>query len=345
MPSGLTDRHTSELADAGIDETARAGGGSSRGASEAADLSVIVVSYNSVGWLRPCLESVYSRAGGCRLDVIVVDSGSTDGSADLVEREFPQVTVLRRGNRGFAAANNAGLAVARAPFVLFLNPDTEILDGTFQQLLDMLASRPTVGMVGCRQVSVEGSLHPTIRRFPSASRYLCEALGSERLSMDLSCLGERVRNPDLYERETACDWTSGSFMLARREVVTAVGGMDERYFLYCEEPDLCLRIKASGWDVRHVPDMTILHYGSDAGNNERLIAQDAHARRQYMLKNMTPTHRWAATLAFTLGHALRGAYPVRDPKLRRFRRASAIRAIRLAFGRGAPPFDPGPTSG
>jgi N-acetylglucosaminyl-diphospho-decaprenol L-rhamnosyltransferase len=306
------------------------------------DLSVVVVSYNSVGWLRPCLQSLYAGAGGCKLEVIVVDSDSSDGSPELVEREFPQATVLRRANRGFAAANNVGLAAASAPFVLFLNPDTEILDGTFRELLDLLAARPAVGMVGCRQVSANGALVPTIRRFPSASRYLFEALGSERLSIDFPWLGERVRNPDVYEHETACDWTSGSFMLARREVLTAVGGMDERYFLYCEEPDLCLRIKDLGWEVRHLPAMTILHHGS--GINERLIAQDAYARRQYMLKNMSPGRRRTAALAFALGHALRAAYPVRDPSLRRVRRTSATRAIRLVLGRGAPPFGPNSTS-
>lgn len=306
------------------------------------DLSVIVVSHNSVGWLRACLQSVYARAGGCKLEVIVVDSDSSDGSPDLVAREFPRARVLRCANRGFAAANNAGLAAASAHFVLFLNPDTEILDGTFLELLDLLAARPSVGMVGCRQLAADGSLIPTMRRFPSASRYLFEALGSDRLSIDFPWLGERVRNPDLYEHETSCDWTSGSFMLARREVLVAVGGMDERYFLYCEEPDLCLRIKGLGWEVRHLPAMTILHYGS--GINERLIAQDAYARRQYMLKNMSPVRRWTATLAFALGHVLRGVYPVRDPSLRRVRRTSATRAIRLVLGWGAPPFGPSSTS-
>lgn len=304
------------------------------------DLSVIVVSYNSSGWLTACLQSVYARAGACELEVIVVDSDSSDGSPDLVEREFPQATVLRRPNRGFAAGNNVGLAAATAPVVLFLNPDTEILDGTFRELLDLLAARPSVGLVGCKQVSADGSLHPTIRRFPSASRYLCEALGSERLSIDFPWLGERVRNPASYESETTCDWTSGSFMLGHREVLMAAGGMDERYFLYCEEPDLCLRIKDMGWEVRHLPAMTILHHAGKAGIDERLIAQDAYARRQYMLKNMSPWRRRSATLAFALGHTLRVAYALPDPELRSFRRTSASRAIRVVLGRGGPPFGP-----
>src|SRR5271170_1672739 len=108
------------------------------------ELAVVIVSYNSEPWLVACLSSLYSHAGNVALDAVVVDNGSSDGSVELVHREFPQARAVRFQNRGFSAGNNVGLGMVDAPFVLFLNPDTEILEGTFEQLLELLDERPTV---------------------------------------------------------------------------------------------------------------------------------------------------------------------------------------------------------
>jgi len=303
-----------------------------------ADLAVIIVSYNCAEWLPACLSSVYAHAGDARIEVVVVDNNSADGSAELVEREFRTATVIRRPNHGFAAGNNAGLVAVDADYVLFLNADTEILDGTFGELLGLLEARPAVGLAGCRQVTADGDLYPTIRRFPTALRYFCEAIGAERLPFDASWLGERVRNQALYDREISCDWTLGSFMLARREAVLAAGGLDERYFLYCEEPDLCLRLKGLGWDVRHLPAMTILHHAGKAGFSQRLVAQDAYARRQYMEKNMSPVQRRLALAAFAFGHLLRAGFLSADSARRHARRSCARAAIGTLVGTLPPPF-------
>jgi GT2 family glycosyltransferase len=302
------------------------------------ELAVIIVSYNSRLWLGPCLESLYAHTGGVKLGVVVVDNDSTDGSAEFVEREFPQVSVLRRPNRGFAAGNNAGLAVVDAPLVLFLNADTEIREGTFVSLMALFGSQRSLGLVGCRQVADDGSLHPTIRRFPSAARYFFAAIGAERLPFDGPWLGERVRDLERYDREVRCDWTSGSFMMARRDAVMAAGAFDERYFLFSEEPDLCLRLKRLGWEVRHSPRMTILHHAGKAGLNERLMAQDAYSRRQYLFKNASKLERRVALLAYAFGHLLRSGYLASDRKVRKSRRACARRAVRTVFGLAPPPF-------
>ena len=156
-------------------------------------------------------------------------------------------------NRGFAHANNRGYVTTDARYVLFLNPDTEILQGTFAELVRALDERPSVGLVGVRQVDAENSLAPTIRRFPNALRALGDALASERWPVAAGAFGERVLDTGAYEREVSCDWTSGSFMLARREALESAGLMDERFFIFSEEPDLCYRIKQAGWDVRHFP--------------------------------------------------------------------------------------------
>lgn len=295
---------------------------------------MIIVSYNSAEWLGPCLESIYGHAGAIQLEVIVVDNASTDGSAELVEGRFPNATVVRTANRGFAAGNNAGLARTSAEFVLFLNPDTVILDGTLAEMVGMLRTRPRVGLIGCRQVDPDGAVLPTIRRFPSALRYACAAVGTDRLGLSAPWAGERVLTDASYRGETPCDWVSGSFMLGRTDLVRAAGAFDERYFLYSEEPDLCLGLRRLGWEVLYVPLMTIRHYAGKAGYDARLVAQDAYSRRQYLEKHLLPVHREVAIAALALGYAVRAVAPGSD----RRRRDAARRAVRTLLGRTPPPF-------
>src|SRR5205085_3033216 len=127
------------------------------------------------------------------------------------------------------------------------------------------------------------------------------ALGSERLPFRASWLGERELRLERYESELSCDWTSGSFMIARKEALVSAGAMDERFFIYSEEPDLCLRIKKAGWDVRHLPTMTILHHAGKAGLNPRMLAQETYARRQYAMKHFSTLRGVAFTAAIGLG--------------------------------------------
>ena len=131
-----------------------------------ARLAVIVVSYNSRGWLERCISSVYAAAGDAGVEVIVVDNDSSNGSADYVDYRFPRARLVRGQNRGFAYGNNRGLTTADAPYVLLFNPDAEIVDGKFDDLLGWMADRPEVGLVGCRQIDFAGRVFPSIRRFP-----------------------------------------------------------------------------------------------------------------------------------------------------------------------------------
>ena len=188
-----------------------------------ADLAVIIVSTNEAHWLGRGLSSVFAHAGDAKLDVVVVDNGSSDGTRELVESEFPQVRVVDSENFGFGHANNCAAMTCDAPYVLFLNPDTEILEGTFGELLAAMEGQPEVGLAGAIQVGGDGIPGPTVRYFPSVTRSLGEALGSERWPVWARWARERELDLALYERELDCDWTSGSFMLARREALLAAG--------------------------------------------------------------------------------------------------------------------------
>jgi GT2 family glycosyltransferase len=303
-----------------------------------ADLAVIVVSTNEAHWLRPCLRSVLDRAGGIALDVVVADNESVDGTRELVEREFPEARVVTCANRGFAHANNRALQTCDARHVLFLNPDTEVVAGTLAELVRRLDGRPGVGLVGVRQISPDGTLHPTMRRFPSLLRALGDAFGLERLPLRPAWLGERELDLARYEREFELDWTIGSFMLARREAIESAGFMDERFFVYSEETDFCLRIRRAGWRVVHDPGLTIVHHVRKGGEartaNERMVRQNAFAQLEYARKNFGRPYAAAYRGALVLRYALR-ALPGAGS---RERRAAAAAAVRLLLGAGEPPF-------
>lgn len=300
-----------------------------------ADLTIIVVSYNDRGWLEPCLTSIQRRAGDISLDVVLVDNG-TDGAHAYVEAEFPEVRVVRTENRGFAHANNRGLMAGTGRYVLFLNPDTELLEGTLAGLVAALDERPEVGLVGVKQVTADGTLWPTMRYFPGVARALGDALALERFPGRPRWAGERELDMARYENETDCDWVSGSFMLARREALLSAGLFDERFFLYSEEPDLCLRMNRAGWTVRHLPTMTILHHSGKGGTRPKMTAQDAFTRRQYARKHFSRSRRAAYLAAVGAGHLLR--LTLHDDTSRPESSAAARLALRTLVGREGAPF-------
>jgi N-acetylglucosaminyl-diphospho-decaprenol L-rhamnosyltransferase len=135
-----------------------------------------------------------------------------------------------------------------------------------------------------------------------------------------------------------CDWTSGSFMIARREALEGSGFLDERFFIYSEETDLCRRIKDAGWAVRHLPTMTILHHAGKAGVSERMAAQEAYARVQYARKHFSPVHRAVYGAALMLGYGLRAGVPGRGTSAADLRRTASLAALRVLLGRSDPPF-------
>jgi GT2 family glycosyltransferase len=299
------------------------------------DLAVIVVSTDQAHWLPRCLPTVFERAGALSLDVVVVDNGSTRETTELVEREFPAARVLVCANHGFAHANNEALRTVRARHVLFLNPDTELLEGTLADLVAELDRRPELGLAGVRQLGSDGTVQPTMRRFPNVLRAFGDGLGLERLTRRPSSLGERELRLDRYDREFEADWTIGAFMLARGEALEGVGGFDERFFLFSEEVDLCRRIKAAGWRIVHLPTMTILHHGSTARVLDvRMSQQNAYAQLQYARKHFGPVERTGYRVALLLRYGLRSLPAAGD----RRRRTAARAAAALVLGRAKPPF-------
>jgi GT2 family glycosyltransferase len=301
------------------------------------DVCVIIVSHNGKGWLEPALSTLFAAAGGLELDVVVVDNGS-DGSAAYVEERFPSARAIAVPNRGFGAANNQGLLTADARYVLFLNPDTEFLSGSLGDLVAALDRRPRVGLAGVRQLGTGGELAPSIRRFPSTLNMLAEALAIEKVPLLKRFLGERVLDPVRYGRETPCDWTSGSFMIARAEAIRDCGGFDELFFLFSEETDLCWRLRDAGWEIVHLPQVTIRHHESERSASPTMEAQSAFSRLQFARKHFAwaSPYRWAMVLRY----ALRAGFPLGragDPRRQEAGRAALAAVLDEVPPLAAPP--------
>jgi hypothetical protein len=240
--------------------------------SGAPDLEVAIVSHGAEALLRRCLRSLaaYPPAAGATR-VTVVDSGSPDGTPDMVEREFGEVRLLRRGNIGFAAANNLVLRESPAPAVLLLNPDTEVYAGTIDAALARLRSDPRVGMVGCKLVTASGELdHACKRSFPTPLSALAHFTGIGRADGAGGALSQ-YRATHLGDDEPGeVDAVNGAFMLCRAEAVREVGLLDEGYWLYMEDLDWCHRFWDAGWKVFYEPAGVALHVkGASSGARRR----------------------------------------------------------------------------
>jgi GT2 family glycosyltransferase len=246
------------------------------GASESSDpfLEIVIVAFRGLDLLRSCLRSIeqFPTSRG-RVLTHVVDNASGDGTPEFIEREFPRVVVHRRtANDGFSTANNMALRIATAPYILILNPDTELRPGVLDHLFKELDSQPDVGMIGCRLERLDGSFdHAAKRNFPTASeaiRHFLRFAGPKRVVSN--SIGYHA--PAVSERGTGdVDAINGAFMLVRRRAVETTGLFDEGYWMYAEDLDWCRRFALSGWRVRYDGRVTAVHVkGAISGSYRRL---------------------------------------------------------------------------
>lgn len=240
-------------------------------------LEIVIV--NSTGGrelLRACLESLRRhplRAG--RAEVWVVDNASTDGSVEMVSDEFPEVHLeALDGNYGFCVANNVALRRTRAPFVLVLNPDTEMGEGVLDHMIGVMRERPSVGMAGCRLVMRDGTFdHAAKRSFPTPLGALAHFLRVGRWESAPAAL-RQYRAPALGEHDQGpVDSLNGAFMLVRREALEQVGLLDEGYWLYMDDLDWCMRFHREGWGVWYDGRVTALHVKGGTTVTERRRAR------------------------------------------------------------------------
>ncbi len=210
-----------------------------------------------------------------QLETIVVDNGSTDGSVAMVRQDFPHIHLIaNENNRGFPAANNQGIAVATGRYVLLLNPDTEVVGAALPTLVSFADAHPDVGIVGPQLLNPDGTVQSSRRRFPTLWTALFESTWLEphaphRLLERYYALDE----PDDVAQDV--DWVTGAAMLARQEAVDEVGPLDEGFFMYSEELDLCRRMRDAGWGVVYLPTAQIIHHMGKS-SEQVVVARHIH---------------------------------------------------------------------
>jgi N-acetylglucosaminyl-diphospho-decaprenol L-rhamnosyltransferase len=310
------------------------------------DVSVVIVSWNTREWLARTLGAVAASADGLGLEVIVVDNASSDGTPAMVAERYPDVRLIEHAeNLGFGAACNAGARTARGRAVLFLNSDCEPAPESLATMLRVLDREPTVGAVFCRLVNADGTLQPSIHESSpgpwslagdvllfSALRY-----GVYRRRGLARWLLGRARARHARAHDVA--WGGAACVLVRRQAFAAIGGFDERFFLYCEDLDLCRRLRDAGWVLRYVPEASAVHHwGRSTVKRPAAVTAAYRSRLLYFDKHFPgwggPTARALLTAELAVRRVLFSAVAlVPSPSRERFRgRARATAACAAALG-------------
>lgn len=283
-----------------------------RAAHPRVDVSVIIVNYNVREYLANALGSLRPALKGIRSEIIVVDNASTDGSVAMLRQSFPRVRLITSPeNLGFARANNLALREARGRYLLFLNPDTVVQEDTVRVMRDHLDAHPDVGLAGCKILNPDGTFQLAARRsFPTPWVAASRLLGLSLLFPQSRLFGRynlTYLDPDAsYD----VDAVSGSFMFVRREAIEAVGGLDERFFMYGEDLDWCYRIGKAGWKVRYVHRTAIIHYKGESTRRSSIDELGTFYRAMQIFVEKHYGHRRAllATLRLSIHAAALAAW-------------------------------------
>ncbi|NLT43098.1 MAG: glycosyltransferase family 2 protein [Anaerolineae bacterium] len=298
-------------------------------------LAVVIVTWNVLPLLRECLASLGPQLGA-RDEVVVVDNASGDGTEYEVRKCYPWVSLVQTGaNLGYAAGVNRGIAATSKPYVLVLNPDTRLAMGALPALRRLVERDPSIAVVGPRLMKPDGARESSLRSFPTLTTLFVESTPLKRLPL----LSRVVRRYQLEDRSDAhvqaVDWVWGAAFLVRRQALLEAGGLDETYFMYSEEVDLCRRLQALGWAVVFEPAAVVIHHHGASSeqattgtlirfNRSKVLYAAKHIgrlRSECLRRYLLATYRWevaveAAKLA--LGH---------KPQLRRERLRSYRRVL------------------
>jgi GT2 family glycosyltransferase len=235
------------------------------------ELSIVIVNWNSMSYLRECLQSLYQTAQGVGFEIIVVDNASAQRDVVNLPREFPQVVLIQsQKNIGFAGANNLGFTRSTSPILLFLNPDTQIVGPAIAKMLEQYKALPDAGILGCKLLNSDGSVQTScIQKFPTI---LNQATDIEYLRLrwpscplwELDALFSDIPKPVKVEV------ISGACMMVRRDIFQQVGMFSEDYFMYAEDLDLCYKVQHAGHSNYYTGDAVVIHHGGKSTGQQEV---------------------------------------------------------------------------
>jgi GT2 family glycosyltransferase len=235
---------------------------------ERIDVSIIIVNWNTKGHLIKCLRSIYGTTKNLDYEIYVVDNGSSDGSPEVVMKQFPQVCLIRNNNNlGFARANNIAISKSSGRYICLINSDILVLNRCIKNLLTFMDSHPRVGLVSPRILNPDRTLQPNWRRFPTLWRSLLRTFAVDRLFPTSPLFLGKSENYWTDKPVRNVDVLIGCFWIIRRQAIAQVGLMDEDFFIYGEDYDWCKRFHEADWDLVYHPGAEAIHYGSLSFNN------------------------------------------------------------------------------
>ena len=283
------------------------------------DLSIIIVSYNSLKFIKNCIESLFFSIGSLEgkenknkitWELIIVDNGSSDGSIEYLKKlelESDWISVIEMGeNRGFCSASNIGTERARGEFLLFLNPDTKFIQKGLDNLIkfyDEESKGIKVGIIGAKLLNFDNSLQYSCRSFPTLARQFYESYFLHRLFKKSRVFGSYFLSNWDHKSVRKVDWLSGAFMFSKREFFIQAGSFDEDYFMYSEDADLCLRMHMSGYKHYYYPYFAVQHSDSGIASRDKATREVGiwKSRRLYFKKNYSLFHALVLSCLYFFG--------------------------------------------
>ncbi len=249
------------------------------------DISICIVTLKACDFLRECLNSLEANPPGGSLEIIVVENHSSDGTVEMLRQDYPYVQLIENEtNAGFVRPMNQAMHAASGRYVLLLNPDTVVLPGAVDSLIDFFAKNPQAGICGPKVLNRDRSLQKSCRRGePRPVAVLSYFLGLSKLFPRSKYFGGYLMN---YMDEDALHevaGVAGSCMLVRREVIEQIGYLDERFFAYQEDADYCFQARKAGWKIYYAPQAQIIHYGGQGGSRVQPYRSIFEWHRSYFL--------------------------------------------------------------
>ncbi len=255
------------------------------------DISIVIANWNGREYLECCLRSITDTVAGCSYEVIVVDNGSTDGSAAMVSASFPGVKLIANGsNEGYTRAVNSGIRASSGAHVLVLNNDIVLMPGTVAGMLSIMRESPGVSLVSCRLLNPDGSVQRFCRMLPTSGVGVVQNTFLERLRAGRRCLDRYYMAGWPHDDSRPVEQPPGCAWLVRRSAFDAVGLLDERFFLFYSDVDFCERLKAAGAGIYFAAQYTMMHYHAVATRELARSGEDMSVlwyrdRNKYFLKH------------------------------------------------------------
>jgi GT2 family glycosyltransferase len=272
------------------------------------DLSIIIVNWNAQDLLTKCLRCVESTVKKTTYEIIVIDNASTDGSQEMIRRDFPKVKLIANTeNAGFATANNQGMKISQGRCILLLNSDAFVKDETIDQMIAFMDEHPEAGMSSCQLLYEDGRLQPSCYSFPSLSTEFYTALQLDKLFAKNREFGKYLMTYWDFSDVREVDAIMGAFMLVRKTAIDQVGMMDENFFMYSEETDWCFRFKKHGWKTLYTPHVQTVHLwgGSSKRMKVEMFLQLYRSKVQFFRKHYGALSAFFLKLILGFGCLLR----------------------------------------